>query len=397
MASVNPQIYNDPINGSPSTIGKQFNESYWYKKAIIDARKDQYFSQLADTINMPKNFGKDIKVYQYIPLLDDRNVNDQGIDANGVTIENGNLYGSSKDIGLITSKMPTLTETGGRVNRVGFTRVERVGRIQKYGVFTEITQEAMDFDTDEELWSHITTELMNGAMEITEDLLQADLLYGAGTIVYSGAATSNDTITGEGDDVSVVDFDDFTRLAITLNENRTPTQTKVITGSTFIDTRTIPTARVLFMGSELYPLLLKMKDSFGDAAFIPVQRYADAGTILNGEVGSIGFFRVVIVPEMMHWAGAGATVGTNPGYRETNGKYDVYPMLCVGSESFTTVGFQTDGKSAKFKITTKLPGDATADRNDPYGEVGFSSLKFYYGTLIMRPERIAVIKTVAPQ
>lgn len=397
MASVNPQIYNDPINGAPSTIGKQFNESYWYKKAIIDARKDQYFSQLADTINMPKNFGKDIKVYQYIPLLDDRNVNDQGIDANGVTIENGNLYGSSKDIGLITSKMPTLTETGGRVNRVGFTRVERVGRIQKYGVFTEITQEAMDFDTDEELWSHITTELMNGAMEITEDLLQADLLYGAGTIVYSGAATSNDTITGEGDDVSVVDFDDFTRLAIILNENRTPVQTKVITGSTFIDTRTIPTARVLFMGSELYPLLLKMKDSFGDAAFIPVQRYADAGTILNGEVGSIGFFRVVIVPEMMHWAGAGASVGTNPGYRETNGKYDVYPMLCVGSESFTTVGFQTDGKSAKFKITTKLPGDATADRNDPYGEVGFSSLKFYYGTLIMRPERIAVIKTVAPQ
>lgn len=397
MASTNPHIYSDPINGSPSTIGKQFNESYWYKKAIIDARKDQYFSQLADTINMPKNFGKDIKVYQYIPLLDDRNVNDQGIDANGVSIENGNLYGSSKDIGLITSKMPTLTETGGRVNRVGFTRVERVGRIQKYGVFTEITQEAMDFDTDDELWSHITTELMNGAMEMTEDLLQADLLYGAGTIVYSGIATSNDTITGEGTDVSVVEFDDFTRLAIILNENRTPTQTKVITGSTFIDTRTIPTARVLFMGSELYPLLLKMKDSFGDAAFIPVQRYADAGTVLNGEVGSIGFFRVVIVPEMMHWAGAGANVGTNPGYRETNGKYDVYPMLCVGSESFTTVGFQTDGKSAKFKITTKLPGDATADRNDPYGEVGFSSLKFYYGTLIMRPERIAVIKTVAPQ
>lgn len=28
--------------------------------------------------NMPKNMGKSISVYHYIPLLDDRNVNDQG-------------------------------------------------------------------------------------------------------------------------------------------------------------------------------------------------------------------------------------------------------------------------------------------------------------------------------
>jgi N4-gp56 family major capsid protein len=33
-----------------------------------------------------KHFGKEIKVYHYIPLLDDRNINDQGIDATGVTI-----------------------------------------------------------------------------------------------------------------------------------------------------------------------------------------------------------------------------------------------------------------------------------------------------------------------
>ena len=42
-----------------------------------------------------------------------------------------------------------------------------------------------------------------------------------------------------------------------------------------------------------------------------------------------------------------------------------------------------------------MPGRETADRNDPYGETGFSSMKFWYGTLIKRPERIAVIKTVA--
>ena len=43
----------------------------------------------------------------------------------------GNLYGSSKDVGTIVGRMPTLTETGGRVNRVGFKRLERSATISK--------------------------------------------------------------------------------------------------------------------------------------------------------------------------------------------------------------------------------------------------------------------------
>ena len=136
---------------------------------------------------------------------------------------------------------------------------------------------------------------------------------------------------------------------------------------------------------------------FGNKAFIEVQHYADAGTVLNGEIGSIDNFRFVQVPEMLHWAGVGAAVTTNPGFRATGSKYDVFPVLVIGDDSFTTIGFQTDGKSVKFQVITKMPGTQTADRNDPYGETGFSSIKWYYGCLIKRPERIGVIKCVAPQ
>ena len=66
-------------------------------------------------------------------------------------------------------------------------------------------------------------------------------------------------------------------------------------------------------------------------------------------------------------------------------------MLVVGSEAFTTIGFQTSGKSAKFKIFHKKPGYATADRNDPFGETGFMSIKWYYGFMGLRNERIAII------
>ena len=80
---------------------------------------------------------------------------------------------------------------------------------------------------------------------------------------------------------------------------------------------------------------------------------------------------------------------------ETNERFDVFPMLVVGDGSFTTIGFQTDGKTVKFKITHKAPGEATADRSDPYGETGFMSIKWYYGFMALRPERIAVLKTAA--
>ena len=270
------RMYNDPAGGTPSDIGPQMNTFYYQKKALIELKKEQYFSQLADVTSMPKHFGKTIKKYHYLPLLDDANVNDQGIDAAGniangtvgvytatvkaapsisafniaadhldamyFTAENviaatattaaeaaasawfaqagltdtatavaagwqvtgangnhpaitpvpstGNLYGSSKDIATITGKMPALSEQGGRVNRVGFKRVEIEGSIEKFGFFDEYTKESVDFDTDSELMMHVNREMLNGANEITEDAIQIDLLNGAGVIRYGGDATS---------------------------------------------------------------------------------------------------------------------------------------------------------------------------------------------------------------
>ena len=406
--------YNAPIDGQKSSIdgagSDQMNTFFWLKKALIESRKEQFFMPLSSTVNMPKNFGKTIKVFEYVPLLDDRNVNDQGIDATGATIADGNLYGSSKDIGTITNKLPTLTENGGRVNRVGFTRLTREGSIHKFGFFTEFTQEALDFDSDDGLKEHLSRELLNGAVQLTEAVLQRDLLAAAGTVLFAGAATSDAEVTGEivpavpGTSpeipASVVTYQNLMRLDQILNDNRTPKQTKIIVGSRMIDTKTIPSGRVMFIGSELVPLVRGMTDLFGNEAFIPVQQYGDAGTIMNGEIGSVDAFRIIVVPEMLHWAAAGAEVDDNPGYRTsmdgTDEKYDIYPMLVVGDDSFVTIGFQTDGKTVKFSVMTKMPGRETADRNDPYGETGFSSIKWYYGILIKRPERIGLVKTVAP-
>lgn len=503
------QQYNDPLGGTDSNIGTQIRTDHFIKKALIEAKKETYFGALADVTAMPKNMGKKIKRYHYVPLLDDANINDQGLDASGlagdqqVTIvvtradgtipdipnrkdtvpignavhfvgtgstaaaaedaarsavvswmtqiaaagglgltltdddagfatgvttggesaydlgfrfaqpdgttitaaagaleaqavsDAGNLYGSSKDIGVISGKFPVLSETGGRVNRVGFTRVELEGTLEKYGFFEEYTQESLDFDSDAELEMHINREMIFGANEITEDLLQIDLLNAAGVVYYAGTAQSDSELSGANGAVTEVDYADLSRLSVELDNNRCPKHTKIISGSRMTDTRVIRGGRVMYIGSELTQTVERMTDYFNNQAFISVAHYADAGTLLNGEIGTVGQFRMVVVPEMMHWAGVGATEGTNDGYRATGGNYDVFPMLVIGDSSFTTIGFQTNGKTVKFNIKHAKPGSTESYANDPYGETGFMSIKWYYGFMALRPERIALIKTVA--
>ena len=503
MALESPQIYNDPAGGSASSVGPQIRTDYFERKALVEAAKEAYFGQLADVVSMPKNMGKTIKRYHYLPILDDRNLSDQGIDAEGVSLvadfvsgeqyakqvivlvapaaeggltyyfegmgtsttsnaaitiaDNkaqkkvwswaaqqgyinpgvstvystaktaleglgwtvtsqhttdqyynfGNLYGSSKDVGTITAKIPALSETGGRVNRVGMKRIELEGTLEKFGFFDEYTQESLDFDTDADLLMHITTECVKAANEITEDQLQIDLLNAAGVVRYAGTATTTATLTGatgSANSEDVVVYDDLIKLAIELDSNRTPKTTRLITGSRMVDTKVVNAARYAYIGSELQTDLMRMTDYHSNQAFIPVAQYGAAGTLARGEFGTVGDFRFIVVPEMMMWEGAGAAVGTPndevtrwstaPGGATNNS--NVYPILVVGDGSFTTIGFQTDGKSVKFSIKHSKPGsDISYGRDDPYGEIGFYSIKWYYGFMLLRSERIALLKTLA--
>jgi len=407
-------------NGSNSTIGAQTRTDFYNKKALIAVRDKQYFMPLANVQAMPKHHGKEIKQDVYIPLLDDRNVNDQGIDASGVTMNSaqfsawnklgalqgttyasqsaattgagvggytkqnfGNLYGSAKDVGVIADRLPALTENGGRVNRVGFTRQQISGSIVKQGFFTEYTQESLDFDSDSELMSHITEEMVQGATELTEAALQVDLLNSAtttGTKYFMGGTTKATTAGAAG-------YADLMNLSIALDNNKTPKQTKVIAGSRMTDTKTVNGGRVMYIGPDLIPLVRKMKGidptSAIGSGFTSVEKYADAANTLNGEIGSVDQFRIVVVPEMQYDGGAGAS------------NADIYPMLVVGDGAFTTIGFQTDGKTVKFTTTHKKPGKDIADLNDPYGEKGFYSIKWYYGFMALRAERLGIIWTKA--
>jgi len=384
--------YKDPINGKESTIGPQIVTAYYQRQALTELRKEQFFTQLAHAQSIPSNYGKTIKRFHYMPILDDRNVNDEGIDATGAKIVNGNLYGSSRDIGTVPGKLPVLGENGGRVNRVGVTRLELEGTFEKFGFFTEYTRDSLNFDTDADLLMHINRELLTAANQITEDALGIDLINNAGTIRYAGDATSRAEI-GQDD---IVQYVDLMRLAIDLDNNRTPKHTTILTGTRNIDTKVVPAARYIYVGSEAIPTLRAMTDLHGNPAFISAEHYAAGTTLANGEIGQVDQFRVIVNPNMPVWSGGGAALeaGDDAVYYNNGTNYDVLPMLVVGDESFATITFQTSGNTVKFEINHKKPGD-NLDRLDPYGETGFISIRWFYGFMALRPERIALIMTAA--
>ena len=477
--------YNDPANGSPSTVGVQQRTNFYKRKALVEAAQEMFFGQFADKEVMPKHYGKEIVQDHYLPILHDGNFTDQGIDANGLTTvrkvtitivaagvksnaadnrENsfgthyavgegataalalaaaeadavdvflnlgvfdtdyattvtnvttvfgdpwtvvvgtdvpatGNLWGSDRDVGNVSAKLPGLGEHGGRVNRVGSTRVTIKSQMRNLGIFEEYTAESYAFDSDAELEMHAHRELLRAASEITEDALQIDLLNAAGLVRFGGDALATNQITGEASATpSVATFDDFMRLDIDLTNNKAPKKIKAILGSTKNDTKTVDAARVLIIGSEMIPTLKSMVDSFGQPAFIHVREYAGASKPMNGEIGAIDAFRIIVSPRMMYWAGAGADVVTNGGYRETNGKYDVYPMLAISMGAFAEVSFHTPtgGKTgSKWKVMHQKPGMATMDSSDPYGKKGRRSIQWWYGSLISRPEWIGLFKVAA--
>lgn len=403
--------YNAPP-GTPSDIGAQEVVKYLNRKAIIEAVKYSHFSKLSSVMNQPAGYGKTFTKYRYYPLLSDLNTNLQGIDAAGAALTGagggnpgyGNLYGSSRDFGTVTGKIPYVSEGADRVNRVGITRTSVSATLTRVGFFADWTDESTQFDSDLQMRAHFTDELVKGAEQLKEALLQLDLLNGAGVIRYAGTATNLTTVSGEGAGAAIIDYDDVIRLSIALDVNRAPKRFTILKGSTLMDTATVNGSRALFIPPELITTFMAMKNSNNTEMFVPVEKYASQTTVLEGEIGAIAGFRVIVHQEMLKYVGkasapnaAGAAVTSNPGFYATGGRYDVFNCLAVCAESFTSIGFQTNSPEApKFNLVIKAPGPDMVTLENPYGNKGVASIQFYYATLIERSDWIGLLRGVAP-
>ena len=304
---------------------------------------------------------------------------------------NGNLYGGDTDFAVIKGSFPSLNEEGGKVNAVGMKRLVLEAKVTEFGFHVPFTKKMLDMDTETGLLARISREVGEAQGEIREKQIAAGLL-SASEInrVLSGSASTIAEM-GAADKVS---FTDIRGMEQSLKLARSPKQTKMIDGSTKIGTVVIGAGYAAYVGQELLPVLEDMTHA-GINVWKPVESYAAAGTIMEGEIGKVSSTRFIEVEDMIKYAGAGAdsTDGVNDvdaaNMYVSGGKYDVFPILYVGSDSFGTIGF--DGDVAR--VNTVMP---TADAyNDPYGKKGVVAISWFHGILIYRNERIRQILTTA--
>jgi N4-gp56 family major capsid protein len=433
---------------SGSTIGKQFNDKFWSKVAVTEAKKQKVFSQLGDKLTQPKHYGDTIVKYHEIPILHASNINDQGIDANGVkmatgvwyayaadgsrittgadadgsegfstkalalaapgmaTIKSGdgNLYGGSKDIVVQNGAFPSLAEEGGAVNQVGMKRLDLEAKVEEFGFALTFTKKSLEQDTEKGLLARYSRGIGEAQGDLREAQIRNHLLStGMNNKVYAGVATTMGGDTGL-DSADKIVFSDLRKMDQALKDARCPKDTKLINGSTKVGTTTVPKARYVYVGPDMIPTLEDMTITVGSEEKLvwnDVAEYADAGTIADGEIGRIGQFRFIEVEEMPVYEGQGAdstVAGTGNIANDdgntviaANGNYNVYPILFVGSGSFATVGFEGDVA----RVTTVMPkADA---HNDFYGKKGVVSISWYFGIMDLRPEWIRVILTTAKE
>ena len=312
----------------------------------------------------------------------------------------GALYGGDADYSVVVGSFPALTEEGGKVNGVNAKSITVRGNVAEFGVHTTFTQRALDMDSRTGVLARKTRDLGELKGEVYEAQVQADLLAASEVNRTFGGTTATSLGTCNRD--AVLTYADLRLMEQELKRLLVPRDTKIISGSTKIDTKVVGKAYYVYVGQELTPMLEDMQHNSVNV-WVPVEAYADASVTADGEIGKIGRFRFIEVDNMMKYRGVGVTdsgaadaddvsgyhSSTEPG-TGTDVKFDVFPVLFVGSDSFATVGFE--GDSAKIK--TAMPkADA---HNDPFGKNGSMSIAWFFGTLIYRAERISQISVTSP-
>jgi len=207
------------------------------------------------------------------------------------------------------------------------------------------------------------------ANQTQDDLIQMDMLNLAGITLYAGAKTSIATVAA-GD---VPTYNLIRTATKELTKNHAMKHSKIISGSTKVDTRTVDASYFAYVGVDM-KYVLETVTNGSEIAWNPSYKYASAGNLADGEVGAIHDTRFIETTRMLAYIGAGAAA------------IDVYPILYVTDGSFATVGLQGKGK---IQFKSKAPGVPTQD--DPYGLRGLYSYNFFYAGIALKPENILKI------
>ena len=384
-------------NGLNSTAGANTVVHYYDRAGIKAANRTNIYGQFVSRKDMPTKMGKTFKISKFLHMYD-RALNDAEFATKGF------LTSRTADEVSLALTNASLAEGAGAVNKRSLQKVTVETTLARYGEMIDYTDE-VDLFSEDYIQVKYREELGELANSRMEDLIQLDML-GTPTKMFSGTAISLGTVgdsiatDGSEDGEWVANYDLIRAAVRKLTRNRAKKNTSIVTGSTKIDTRTIAKSFYAIIGADIKTDLENVvRGSSYERKFewVPVEKYGDAANLAEGEVGYMYQVRFIESEGAVVYAGKGADVPAGyagklayTGTIGTDAKFDVHPILFPTEGSFATVGLKGQGK---IKFNSKDP--ASVENVNPYGTTGFFSYSFFYGGIILEPERLLAVYCAA--
>ena len=377
--------------GTDSTHGENVYTKYYDRAGIEAANAVNVYQQFASKREMPTKYGKEYVVPRWFHEFE-RDVKSAEFAKYG--------FLASRDLADISAGIDKLELQEGAVDTANLVNLKKINlktNLHRYGLGLDYTDEAELFSNDD-VQVRYREELGATANLIYEDLIQKDML-STNTILYSGLATSLATM-GAGltadaslDKESMISFDYIRACEQKLRRNRAKKVTEIVSGSNKIDTKTCAAAFYAIIGPEIaWDLgnLTRGETYEKEFVYIPVEKYASASSMVEGEIGQMSETRFILSETALVYRGKGAEVPVGytgdlayTGEIGNGAKFDVFPILYPTKESFATVGLKGHNKVV---FHSKAPSDI--ERGNRFGTLGFFTCNFWYSGIILQEEKL---------
>lgn len=232
-------------------------------------------------------------------------------------------------------------------------------QLAQYGAWIPFTDVVIETHEDDNLKQFTIAAAEQAAL--TKERILWNMLIAGTNVIYSGTATSRNTVVAPIDAVDV-------QLAVrTLKNAFAKPLTKMMSASDKISTQPVAPGYIGIGHTDLEQDLRALP------GFVAREYYANSSALLDDqEIGKLQDVRFILAPHLTAFRSAG---GAPTGVISTNGaNADVYPLVIFGQDAFAATALKGMDSA---KVGVKNPKMAES-YEDPLGQRGFVAWKMWY-------------------
>ncbi len=259
---------------------------------------------------------------------------------------------------------------------VAFDQEIVTATLLQYGSWCPITDVVTDMHEDPIL-KDIQDNMVRHQSDTKEMLVWNTLLGGTQNIIYTNGSARTDVNT-------VLTKDDIDAAVRTLKVNYAPKLTKRLAPSTDVATEPVNSSYIYYGNIYLEPTFRGMD------GFVPVEKYGSFQPVCEWEIGKVDEVRIILTNYATPFADAGGSASGAGVVSTTGTSANVYPGIVFGEEAFACATVKgLDGMG----LTVMNPKPSA---DDPLGQRGFASWKWWYVCKILNEDRLVRIESAAP-